>query len=218
MQISSATSAFSTATTAAADKATSTVGADFETFLKMMTTQMQNQDPMNPMDSSDYAVQLATFSGVEQQTKTNKLLEGLQTQFDMLGMAQMAGWVGNEARAAMPVQLDGRSVDLSPNPPAEANRAVIVVRNAAGDVVNRFDIAPLAEDITWEPVDISGQPLPAGTYEFQLESYKDEEQLTTLGVEAYAPITEVRGGTAGMTLVMSGGIDVPVSSVTGLRG
>lgn len=218
MQLSPATTAFSAATTASADKATSAVGADFETFLKMMTTQMQNQDPMNPMDSSDYAVQLATFSGVEQQTKTNKLLEGLQTQFGMLGMAQMAGWVGNEARAAMPVWVDGDSVDLSPNPPAEANRAVIVVSNAAGDVVNRFDIAPLAKDITWDPVDISGQPLPTGTYNFQLESYRDDEQLSTVGVEVYAPITEVRGGSAGMTLVLSGGIEVPVSSVTGLRG
>ena len=43
------------------------INSDFETFLKMLTAQMENQDPLNPIESSDYAVQLATFSGVEQQ-------------------------------------------------------------------------------------------------------------------------------------------------------
>ena len=40
----------------------SNISADFETFLKMLTVQMQNQDPLNPVDSSDYATQLATFT------------------------------------------------------------------------------------------------------------------------------------------------------------
>jgi flagellar basal-body rod modification protein FlgD len=70
------------------------ISSDFTTFLKMLTTQMQNQDPLNPIDSADYAVQLATFSGVEQSVKTNQLLESLGQQFGLLGMAQMAGWVG----------------------------------------------------------------------------------------------------------------------------
>ena len=47
------------------------LSSDFETFLKMLTVQLENQDPLNPVDSADYAVQLATFSGVEQQVQTN---------------------------------------------------------------------------------------------------------------------------------------------------
>ncbi len=47
------------------NESSSNISADFETFLKMLTVQMQNQDPLNPVDSSDYATQLATFSGVE---------------------------------------------------------------------------------------------------------------------------------------------------------
>ena len=76
------------------------ISADFDTFLKMLTTQMQNQDPLNPIDSADYAVQLATFSGVEQQMKTNQLLDDLASQFGVMGMSQLAAWVGQEARAA----------------------------------------------------------------------------------------------------------------------
>ena len=47
-------------------------GGDFQTFLKMLTTQIKNQDPLNPMEGSDFAVQLATFSGVEQQVQIGR--------------------------------------------------------------------------------------------------------------------------------------------------
>lgn len=76
------------------------INSDFETFLIMLTTQMQNQDPLNPIDSSDFAVQLATFSSVEQQVKTNDLLTSLGQQFELMGLSQLAGWVGMEARVA----------------------------------------------------------------------------------------------------------------------
>ena len=59
--------------------ARSALASDFDTFLRMLTTQMQNQDPLNPIDSTDYATQLATFSGVEQQVRTNSLLADLGT-------------------------------------------------------------------------------------------------------------------------------------------
>ena len=62
------------------------ISSDFETFLKMLTTQMQNQDPLNPIESSDYAVQLATFSGVEQQVRTNQLLADLANQMGSSGL------------------------------------------------------------------------------------------------------------------------------------
>ena len=53
------------ATTPPASKADNRISSDFNTFLKMLTTQLKNQDPLNPMDNSEYAAQLATFSGVE---------------------------------------------------------------------------------------------------------------------------------------------------------
>ena len=52
---------------------------DFETFVKMLTTQLKNQDPLDPMDSANFASQLAAFSSVEQQVLTNNHLETIQT-------------------------------------------------------------------------------------------------------------------------------------------
>jgi flagellar basal-body rod modification protein FlgD len=211
-----------TAQTSAATPATSSrasaISSDFQTFLLMLTTQMQNQDPLNPIDSSDYAVQLATFSGVEQQVKTNDLLESLATQMGLMGMAQFASWVGMEARAAAPAWFDGRAaLTLSPNPPVQADRAVLVVRDATGAEVARSDIAVTGDPVEWAGTGATGAPLAAGQYSFYLESYKNGALLTDDMVEVYSAITEARGGANGTVLVLQGGASVASANITALR-
>jgi flagellar basal-body rod modification protein FlgD len=213
MEISNVTSAG----TQAGGPPAAAISSDFETFLKMLTAQIQNQDPLNPIDSADYAVQLATFSGVEQSVRTNQLLESLGQQFGLLGMAQMAGWVGQEARADAPVWMDGDPVTLAPNPAAAADRAVLVVKNAAGDVVSREDMPISTDAYVWEGKDMTGEPLAEGTYSLSLESYAGEELLATTPMESYAKIMEARGTPSGTVLVLEGGIEVPASMITALR-
>lgn len=194
------------------------VSADFDTFLKMMTTQMKNQDPLNPIDSSDYAVQLATFSGVEQQTKTNQLLEGLTSQFGVLGMAQLAAWVGQEARSAAPVYLGDAAVTISYQPVTQADRAVLVVKNAQDQVVAREDVSLEGGTYQWLGADATGNPLPNGIYSLSLENYKGEQLLgDPVPVESYARILEARGGANGPTLVLAGGVEVNATEITALR-
>ena len=90
------------------------ISADFETFLRMLTVQMENQDPLNPVESTDFAVQLATFSNVEQQVQTNDLLRELQSQLGGSGIGQIADWVGKEVRSASAVTLNGSPLTLYP--------------------------------------------------------------------------------------------------------
>jgi flagellar basal-body rod modification protein FlgD len=201
----------------ASDTAAAKITSDYTTFLKMLTTQLQNQDPLNPIESSDYAVQLATFSGVEQQTRTNQLLETLGGQFSVLGMAQMAGWVGQEARVDAPVWMDGDPVTLSPNPAAGADRATLVVRDSRGTVVSRQDIPPTADAYVWTGLGIDGLPLSQGQYTLSLESYRGEEMLTQTPVEHYARILEAQGGAAGTMLLLEGGARVRADAITALR-
>lgn len=195
----------------------SAISSDFTTFLKMLTVQMQNQDPLNPIDSADYAVQLATFSGVEQQVKTNQLLADMQGKFQQLGMAEMASWIGKEARSAASVSYDGSPVTLSPNPAVGANRAVLVVKDAQGNLVSREEIPVSAEPYQWLGAGADGSPLPAGTYAIELESLNGETVISSLPVEHYARVIEARGGTGGTTLVLEGGAEVLASEVTALR-
>ncbi len=200
-----------------ADADATKITSDYNTFLRMLTTQLQNQDPLNPIESSDYAVQLATFSGVEQQTRTNQLLESLGGQFNLLGMAQMAGWVGQQARVDAPVWMDGDPVTLSPNPAVGADRATLVVRDNRGTVVSRQDIPPTTAPFTWTGLAIDGLPLPQGQYTLSLESYRDDEMLTQTPVEHYARIMEAQGGATGTNLLLEGGIKVQADKITALR-
>lgn len=195
------------------------ISSDFQIFLTMLTTEMQNQDPLNPIESSDFAVQLATFSGVEQQVKSNQLLESLSTQMELLGMAQFASWVGMEARAAAPVQFDGTTpVTISPNPPAAASRAVLVVVNAIGQEVEQREVPVSSDPINWTGQDSSGTTFLPGQYSFYLESFDaNGVMLSDDMAETYSLITEARGGAGGTTLVLAGGATVASGAVTALR-
>jgi flagellar basal-body rod modification protein FlgD len=191
--------------------------SDYTTFLQMLTVQMQNQDPLNPIESTDYAVQLATFSGVEQQVRTNDLLGQLSRSFGVMGMAQLAGWVGQEARAEAPVWMDGDPVTLSPNPAQGADRAVLVVTDAAGNVMSREELPVAAEPYRWTGLDVTGAALPPGRYGLALESYRDGDLMATTPVEAYARIREAQGGPDGTVLVLDGGVRVRADAITALR-
>ncbi len=196
---------------------TAKISSDFNTFLRMLTVQMKNQDPLNPIDSADYAVQLATFSGVEQQVRTNQLLADMQSRVQQTGMAEMAGWIGKEARSAAPVAFDGAPVVLAPNPAAGATVAVLVVRDMQGQLVAREAMPARAAPYTWLGADATGTLLPAGRYQLSLESGDGEDVISTTPIEHYAQVIEVRSAPDGSKLVLSGGVEVAASAVTALR-
>ena len=207
----------STTVAPAAPPKAAAISSDFNTFLKMLTTQLKNQDPLKPIDSADYAVQLATFSGVEQQVKTNQLLEGLTSQFGVMGMSQLAAWVGQEARAPGPVWMDGDAVSLAPDLKSGANHAVLVVRDASGTMVSREDMEANTTSYEWRGKDLQGNPLPTGKYSLSLESYSGETLIGTGDVQAYARIREAKNGPLGTTLILEGGIEVAAKDITALR-
>ncbi|WP_137109380.1 flagellar hook capping FlgD N-terminal domain-containing protein [Rhodobacter sp. SY28-1] len=214
MDVSSVNPVAASANSAAAP---SKITSDFNTFLRMLTVQMQNQDPLNPIDSADYAVQLATFSGVEQQVRTNQLLADLQGRFQQLGMAEMASWIGKEARSNAPILYEGTPVTLSPNPAVGSTRAVLAVRDSAGNLVSREEIPVSTEPYQWLGGGTDGSPLPPGIYTIELESLNGETLLDSRPVEHYARVVEAKGGSAGTTLVLAGGIEVLATNVTALR-
>ena len=82
-------------TNASQQKAATTV--DYQSFLRLLVTQMKNQDPTKPMDSTDYVAQLATFSQVEQSVQTNTKLDQL-LQFSIL--TQATSIIGRTATSA----------------------------------------------------------------------------------------------------------------------
>ncbi len=218
METSPATSTTSTrpaTTTVGAPK--SAISADFNTFLTMLTTQIQNQDPLSPMKAEEFAVQLATFSSVEQQVKTNDLLAAMGDQFAAMGMAQFASWVGMEGRAPVPALFRGEPITLSPNPVLGADRAELVVRDANGNEIERREIPVSAEPIEWTGTGPSGSPYLHGVYSFELVSFQSGVPVASTPVDVYSEIVEARGENGGTVLVMESGAEVAANEITALR-
>lgn len=216
------TTAVTAATTTASPSLTKTSqttapSSDFETFLKMLTVQMQNQDPLNPIDSTDYAVQLATFSNVEQAVLTNDLLEGLSSQLGLLGFSQLSGWVGMEARSTAPAYFDGTPVSLIPTIDSGADTLHLIVRDSSGDIVQTLEMDPTEETIDWAGVDANGTPLANGLYSFEIENHNGEEFLSTTPVETYSRINEARAVGGRTVLILEGGYEIASDDVTALR-
>lgn len=203
---------------AAKPKENGAITSDFETFLRMLTTQMQNQDPLEPMKSDELSVQLATFSGVEQQVRTNELLTGLGAKLGAGGMAEFASWVGKDARAAGPAYFDGTTpVSVASQWAAGADRAEIAVFDSDGAEVSRLPVLVSGETLTWDGRNSSGGPLPGGLYSIKTESFAKGELLDSSPAETYSRVTEARVENGEVLMVLSGGAKVSAEKVTALR-
>lgn len=192
------------------------ITADFQTFLQLLTTQMRNQDPLNPMESQEFATQLATFSGVEQQVRTNQLLETLSNGFGTLGMGQLGSWIGMEAMVEAPVAFDGTPIKFQSDPAVGASRTDLVVTDENGSVMQRMPIPTTDETMEWSGVDGQGRPLPLGTYEFSVESWSGDELLDARPATIRATIEEAQLENGLIYLTLTGGTRVASDDVLGL--
>ncbi|AZV80139.1 flagellar basal body rod modification protein [Parasedimentitalea marina] len=215
--VSSATSGVSTTGTSTSTSVAAET-SDYETFLRMLTAQAKYQDPLEPMDSSEYASQLAQFSMVEKQTENNALLASMAQQMGLANMAAMSGWVGMEARAATPGYFDGSTpVVVSPNPAAASDTVELVVSDSDGNEVQRITLPVSADAYEWNGLDDDGAALPSGNYTFVVESIENGEVLMSEMAEVYSNVTETQMQGTDVVLILEGGSAILASSVTALR-
>ncbi|MDB6452499.1 flagellar hook capping FlgD N-terminal domain-containing protein [Falsirhodobacter sp. 20TX0035] len=214
MDVTSTTSVTTRTSSGGATKSGST---DYQTFLTMLTTQLKNQDPTSPMESTDFAVQLATFSGVEQQTLTNQILEAMGGKMDAMTLSDLSSWLGAQAMVTAPVTVDGSPVTLYPQFDAKADGAVLVVKDASGNTVARNTLDITAETVEWTPQDATGAALPSGRYTLSMENYSGETALSVTPVQHYAEVAEAKIGTDGTVLVLKDGTEVAAADVTRLK-
>lgn len=189
-------------------------GGDFQTFLTMLTTQMQNQNPLEPIEASDFAAQLATFSGVEQQVQTNELLASLAAR---MGLTDLAAWVGRDVLSHAPVQYTGAPLQLVPPEVAQANRTELVVTDSTGREVGRYDVDPLSTEILFEVPPEAGAFRTGEFYSFTMLSFRDDEQIAENPVLGYANVREARSDGGHTLLVLEGGQIIDSEDVIGLR-
>lgn len=195
----------------------SALSSDFETFLRMLTVQMQNQDPLNPVESGDYAIQLATFSGVEQQVRTNALLEQIAGAGGISGISGLSEWLGKEVRAPVDVAWDGTPQSILTEVPLDADRAELVVVDQVGVEVQRDTLPLSGGEITWVGRTKADSRLPPGDYHLYVASYKGDEALDLRPAQVYRKVVEVRTENGANLVYFSNGQSVESSEVGAIR-
>lgn len=222
--VSSIYSTIASADTAAATNtslsdAANTVGGDFDTFLQMLTTQMQNQDPLNPDDPTDFATQLAQFSAVEQSVLTNDLLEqvlGALTVSDTT-VSQMSQWIGNDALVQTDAYYSGEQISMRPLISTTADSAKFVVTDADGNEVLRTSLPIDEGEVMWGGGDTLGNEVAHGYYTLSVESYSGDELIGTEPGLVYSHVSEARIADNGIVLRLEDGSEINASDAYGMR-
>jgi len=146
-------------------------------FLKLLVTQLQNQDPLNPASNQEFASQLAEFSSLEQLTQMNESLESnLDSDLllaQSLNNSTATGFIGHEVHAT------GNSVEMEKGEGAllrffqdhTSQQTTIDIYNQQGSLVNTLDLGDISSGssiIEWDGTDFDGNELSSGTYYFDV--------------------------------------------------
>lgn len=163
----SATNTSSSSSTSNTTSSTATTGIadNFQTFLTLLTTQLQNQNPLDPLDTNQFTQQLVQFAGVEQQLKSNEQLKSLVDIEKSTQATNALIYVGNT------VAVDGSKAQFDKSATWNFNSdknttATITITNSTGQVAytGNFTLKQGGSSFVWDGKGNDGVQWPAGTY------------------------------------------------------
>ena len=190
----------------------STAAADFDSFLTLLTAQLRNQDPLSPLDSTEFIAQLASFSSVEQQIGTNDRLDILTQQSFGGDVAAFANWIGNGVvMSDGSFRSIGNPVEFDVPEFGTAERVEVVVKDVSGGELAGFTVAELDNGkAVWDGKDNSGRPLLGRDLVIEVRSITEGVVANVRPAEILREVSGLRGGTDGVSLELKdGGIVSP---------
>jgi flagellar basal-body rod modification protein FlgD len=208
-----------TTSPAAPSAAQQQLSGNFDTFLTLLTTQLQNQDPLNPMDSNQFTQQLVEFSQVEQQINTNDNLKTLIGQGASQTGAYAVSYLGKAvtiANGQAPL-ANGQAVWAYNLGTAAANTQ-LTVTDANGNVVytGAGETAAGAHAFTWDGTTTSGAQAPDGTYKLAVTAAAADGTPVQSNVTSTGVVSEVdMTGTPPMLMV--GPMPVALTDIAGVQ-
>ncbi|MFM9977374.1 MAG: flagellar hook assembly protein FlgD [Sphingomonadaceae bacterium] len=193
------------------------ISADFDMFLKLLTTQMQNQDPLSPMDSTQYTQQLVQYSQVEQSVQQNTTLKDILARLKTQDMADAAGFIGKDA------VFDSTVAGLGATPATwgyAADRAMTsataTVTDASGATVLTRALAPTGASgrFVWDGTLPDGTRAPDGAYALAIKGVDSAGGAVTAAITSRGVVSEVSAEGGALSLGVNG---VPMSIETLVR-
>lgn len=184
-------------------------------FLKLLTTQLQHQDPTSPMKNDQLASQLAQFSAVEQQVQTNKNLSALISLNESSQLTQNRSMVGQTASAqtsTLPLQSGAASLSVGNTSPGQI--IGISVANAAGQVVKSdvLESSGGSNAWRWDGKSNDGTQLSDGPYSVSVKTVDGNGTTTDVPFSVNGKITGITKGDSGVSVQMGGAV-IPMSNV-----
>lgn len=201
--------------TSGSSLASASLAENFDTFLTLLTTQLQNQDPLEPLDTNEFTDQLVSFTSVEQEIATNKNLEQLLQMFAASQNADLVNYLGktvdvvseitelSEGKASWSYALDGKS---------ESTQLLIFDENDKLVYKTEGETDSGLHDFVWNGEDNNGDPLPDGLYRLEIAALDSDDNEIATAIKTSGPVTsfEVVDGNA---LITVNGVKVPVQNV-----
>jgi flagellar basal-body rod modification protein FlgD len=221
-----ATSAATSATNATATNNTSSstnsalaqFSTNFDQFLTLLTAQLQHQDPMSPMDSTQFTSQLVQFTGVEQGILQNQNLKQLIALQSDSQMSSAVGYIGKTInQAGNQVLLSGSSgtVDYNVTDPT-TTKVTITITDTSGTVIRTatVDSPSTGQNVfNWDGRNNTGTVVPDGTYNVKVQGTNAQNNPTTVGTGGNGVVTDVSLVNGQLVLTTQSGVQVPISDV-----
>ncbi len=188
---------------------------DFSEFLTLLTVQLQNQDPLSPMDTTEFTNQLVAFTGVEQQINTNQKLDSLVSLELGNSFSSAQSYVGkNISYVSSEFDYSGSPSTIKYSLGSDAILSQVNVLNESGEIIYTTEGSRTAgaHEFVWNGQTNSGQPALPGTYEVVVDALDAEENT----IQTTTVVTgKVRGAEtqSGQIFLLVGDRAVPVSNV-----
>ena len=171
---------------------TNETAIDFQNFLTLLTTQLRNQDPLSPLESTEFVAQLASFSSVEQLVNVNKRLDDIAASITNDAIDRYAPLIGRVAEISGGVaHFKGEPIRFRASGEPGATHAEGVIKNKAGAEVARLKIKNSGYIQSWDGI-VSKSLLPEGAYHVAIEYYDGDEVLRSELANVFDKIVEVR--------------------------
>lgn len=190
------------------------------TFLKILTTQLQYQDPTAATDTNQFTQELVQFTQAEQQLNTNSKLDNLiALQKNSSGLVSTLNYIGKyvEVPTTSQLPLQGGQAELAYTLPSTAKTVSVAVLDSTGKTVTTLS-GPTAtglDRVAWDGKDVNGNQLADGTYTFQLSATDAAgNALTVTDMRAVGLVTALASNTDGTTnLTLTTGMSVSSGTV-----
>ncbi len=158
-------------------------------FMKLLVTQLSNQDPLSPMKNEEFVAQLAQFSSLEQLVNVNERLDGLAVAQLSQNGASAVNFIGKDVRAMADwVEVDGENpADLNFELLGNAEDVTVTIKDEDGNVVRSMSLSDMkqgSQSVSWDGKDKNGSPVAAGTYTVNVDA--ENENGSSVGAYAVA--------------------------------